>query len=99
MNKRGFYSSGGKSTDARISNSNADESLDNEDTQTISPPQTNGQRKKISDLKIDLNFIPSKNNRLKKTSNDKTVGSPSPGSKTPQPKIRGMYVSGKNVNK
>ena len=106
MNKRGFYSSSGKSADTRSSgNGDAEESLDNdneESQQALSPPQTNGQRKKISDLKIDLNFVPN-NTKLKKSSNDKAAGAtgrnpPSPG-KTPQPKIIGMHVTGKNLNK
>ena len=107
MNKRGFYTSSGKSADTRSSgNGDVEESIDNdnEDSQTLSPPQTNGQRKKITDLKIDLNFVPNKNTKLKKTSNDKAAGAtgrnnpPSPG-KTPQPKIRGMHITGKNINK
>lgn len=55
MTKRGFNAS--KSADSRTSNDIAGESLDN-DRASLSPPQVYGHRKKLTDLKIDLNFVP-----------------------------------------
>lgn len=83
MTKRGFNAS--KSAEADRINDNADSSMTNGAVATLSPPQVYGQRKKLTDLKIDFNFVPKKN----KTKNG-VGGNPSgPEAKSSQqPKIR-----------
>lgn len=90
MTKRGFNAS--KSADSRTSNDIAGESLDN-DRASLSPPQVYGHRKKLTDLKIDLNFVPKKNKV------NKNISLPSPNkirASSEQPRIRAMSTGTPN---
>lgn len=98
MTMRGFSSS--KSAEANRTNNTTDEESpdsSNGTSASLTPPQVFGHRKKLTDLKIDFNFVPNKNNKLKSThKNGLTIVNgnlPSPGSKTPQPKIRGVNTT------
>lgn len=82
MTKRGFNAS--KSADFRTNNDGKGESLDT-DPASLSPPQVYGHRKKLTDLKIDLNYMPKKNKA------NKNISLPSPSktrSSSEQPRIR-----------
>lgn len=112
MSKRGFNTNTvSKSAEAR---SNKTDDPNAEPSSPLSPPQGNGQRKRLTDLKIDFNFVPNaKNNTTSKVKTTTTTGqkkvtngiSPLAGSKTPQPKIRGnvnshrSQANGSNNNK
>ncbi len=86
MTKRGFNAS--KSAEARTNDSNGD-SPDEPVAPSLSPPQVFGQRKKLTDLKIDFNFVPKKNKMKKGTGSNL----PSPDGKL-QPRIRVSNVNG-----
>ena len=66
MSKRGFNAS--KSAETRINDDNGD-GLNSDPAIILSPPQVlYGHRKKLTDLKIDMNFVPKKNKMKRSTS-------------------------------
>lgn len=77
MTKRGFNSSS-KSADARTG---GEIDLPELAPLPLSPPQVYGQRKKLTDLKIDYSFVP-------KISKMKKSGLTSPDKASQQPRIR-----------
>lgn len=103
MSKRGFNSStNSKSAESRSNNKMDGDDPDGSSAQTLSStPLVNGQRKKLTDLKIDFNFVPNAKNNASKlkttTSGNNKKGQPAGGgsqmSKTPQPKIRGVSTN------
>lgn len=91
MTKRGFSTS--KSADSRT----GDEcDLPEVGSLSLSPPQVYGQRKKLNDLKIDNNFVPTKNKMRKSIS---CLPSPDgkPTSRQPRIRITSTYLA--NVSK
>lgn len=90
MTKRGFNAS--KSADNKINDDNNGDSL-NLDPAMLSPPQVYGHRKKLTDLKIDMNFVPKKNKMKRSSSIGVGSNLPSPDGKSKtfsqqQPRIR-----------
>lgn len=90
MTKRGFNAS--KSADNKINDDNNSDSL-NLDPSMLSPPQVYGHRKKLTDLKIDMNFVPKKNKMKRSSSIGVGSNLPSPDGKSKtfsqqQPRIR-----------
>ena len=87
MTKRGFNAS--KSSEIRIDDNGDNLNLD---PAMLSPPQVYGHRKKLTDLKIDMNFVPKKNKMKRSSSIGVGSNLPSPDGKSKtfsqQPRIR-----------